>query len=705
MKLFCYNEKVFSIGHGAPMQADNRMSTRESILGYRMGTALSAVASFGDEQGSEGRLVQLSLEHLTLHMASCTSLRPGQAASVVLGLGNRCTPSLQAEVMDVSMGGPEMSPELSLRFVAPPLDTGRQIVSALEMLRENGHLVVPEARPVWKEVITREERILRISEALAARSTRGVARLEDGTRVEVRAALFDKYDGTIGWAAEVPLPARPFTMEAFGYSSVLHFRVDQAREEGGLWVMPLPVELTRFRHRWLRRAPITIDCFLSFNHPLWPQVSVRRSLMDISYEGLSFMTEPGEDLLYPGMRVPVMEVEMPNRAPVKLLAEVRNISTTPKGRRCGMWVCPINEEQGLAWRAMVEEQIHPRTRTSGDWNDAVWDMYEKSGYFRLSGKDPTKFDAFKREFYETQNKLVGRPRLGFRIVKPLDGSKVEASISVAKPYGTSWMTHMVARQHPTGPEGKKASAREALRDIYLRGYEPAQLDPEVKWFFGYFEARVRWSRYAMFDFAQWYEHTGQSAAIDFRLMEGETDRAWEPIPEGVDVGQPTPDELAVFFKHVEQTKPLAFREALDLVPERFDMQATRALWDSAKLSREREVFVARVGGKPVAVGIAETATPGFNLFQILDSVRIIPLIEDTRPEAQQGMFGLLTRAAEWFRERNRRLFIHYVECTNVEYAERAALADLGEGVLWIISAGLLPEFLEHLCEATTPRAE
>jgi hypothetical protein len=41
----------------------------------------------------------------------------------------------------------------------------------------------------------------------------------------------------------------------------------------------------------------------------------------------------------------------------------------------------------------------------------------------------------------------------------------------------------------------------------------------------------------------------------------------------------------------------------------------------------------------------------------------------------------------------------------VEYAERAALADLGEGVLWIISSSLLPEFIEHLCESTTPRNE
>ena len=686
------------------MQSDNRMSTREAVLGYRMGTDLSAVASFGGASGSPGRLVQLSLEHLTLHLATAAHLRPGQAASVVLGLGERWTTSLQAEVMDISSQGPEASPELRLRFVAPPLEAGRKIVSAIEALRESGHLVTPEARPVWKETIDRQERILRICEALAARTTRGVSRAEDGSRVEVRAAHFDKYDGVIGWKAEGPMPRGPFAMEAFGYSSVLYFRVEKAWQEQGLWMMPLPVELTRYRHRWLRRAPTNTECHLSFDHPLWPQVRVHRKMMDVSYEGLSFMTEPGEDLLYPGMRIPVMEVEMPGRSPVKLFAEVRNISSTPKGRRCGMWVSPQGDEQGLGWRELVEEQMHPRTKVAGDWNDAVWDVFEKSGYFRLSGKEPVNFDEYKREFYETQNKLQGRTRLGFRVVKPMDGNKVEASISVVKPYSGSWLTHQVARQHPQG-EHKRASAREALRDIYLRGYEPAQVDPDVKWFFAYCEARVRWMRFTKFDFAQWYEHTGQSAAINFRLMEGESDRQWPAIPEGVELAEPSAEELARFFKKLEQTKPVAFREALDLVPERFNMNSTKALWNSAELSRERETFVARLHGKPLAVGVFEAANPGLNLFQILDSVRIVPLEEDTRPEVQDAMLALLTQAAAWFRERNRRVFVHYVECTTVEYAERAALADLGEGVLWIISSTLLPEFLEHLCESTTPRNE
>ncbi len=685
------------------MQSENRMSTREAILGYRMGTDLSAVASFGDAFDSQGRLVQLSLEHLTLHLASFAELRPGQPASVVLGLGERWTTALQAEVTDISAGGPTAPPELRLRFVAPPLEAGRKIVSALESLRENGQLLTPEARPVWKETITRPERILRICEALAARNTRGVARAEDGSRTELYAEHFDKYDGVIGWRADGPLPRQPFTMEAFGYSSVLYFQVEKAWMEQGLWMMSLPLELTRYRHRWLRRAPTAIESHITFDHPLWPQIRVHRRMLDVSYEGLSFMTEPGEDLLYPGMRIPAMEVEMPGRAPVKLFAEVRNISSTTKGRRCGMWVSPIGEEQGMAWRELVEEQMHPRTKVSGDFHQGTWELFEKSGYFRLSGKEPTKFAALKGQFYDAQQKLEKQTRIGYRAVKPMPGG-VEATLSGLKPYAGSWLAHQLARQQSSGAD-KKVSAREALRDIYLRAFEPAQMDTDVKWFFAYCEANVRWIRFINFDFASWYEHTGQSAVLPFRLMEGDVDNAWPAIPNGIEVGDITPEESAQLFTHLEKTKPKAYREALDLVPERFDLAATKDLWQTAKLSRERAVVVARSQGKAVAVAIMETAHPGLNLFHVLDGVRIIPLKDEALPEVQDAMLALLTHASGWYKERGRSVFVHYVEAQVVEYAERAALADLGEGKLWIISHTLLPEFLEHLCESSTPRAE
>jgi hypothetical protein len=186
-------------------------------------------------------------------------------------------------------------------------------------------------------------------------------------------------------------------------------------------------------------------------------------------------------------------------------------------------------------------------------------------------------------------------------------------------------------------------------------------------------------------------------------MEGEVDSIWLK-PAHVKVGAPTGEERARFFERVASTHPEAYREALDLVPERFDLETTRTGWGDAGLSREREMVVARHEGRAVAFAVFESAQPGLNLFNVLDGVRLVPLTDDASPEVQDAFVALLCHAAEWYRARDRKVFVHYVEATCVEYAERVSLADLGEGKLWVMSARLLPEFLEHLCESTTPRA-
>ncbi len=680
----------------------DRMRTRDNGLGYRMGPGLSAVAEVEGELRSAGRLVQLSPENLTLSLSRPTGLRPGQRTNVVLGLGGEPR-LLRAEVTNVSVPGPEAPPELSLRFVAPPLDQGRRIMSMLEGWRDKGQLEAPHTSPIWREHITRGDRIGRIFEALTARRCRGMARSVGGD-VELEAALYDKYDGRVSWEVRGALPPVPFALEVFGYSSVLHFRVEHAVYEDGLWSVPLPRELTRYRHRKLRRAPAWGGCMARFGHPLWPQVRVERELTDVSYEGLSFATEPGEDLLYPGLVLPELEVGLPGREPVRLRAEVRNITGLAMGRRCGMKVEPLGEEEGARWRRLVEEQSHPNTRVKGEWNRGTWELFERSGYFRLSGKTPADFERMQAEYREAHERLERYPRLGYRVVKPMPGGEgVEASLSWLKPYSGSWLGHQLARQQPRN-EKTRSTAREALRDIYLRGFEPAQTDPEVKWFLAYCEANVRWVRFTAFDFAEWYQHTGQACMVPFRFMEADARREWG-MPEGFSLGAPTQEEKAALFKRLEERRPEAYREALDLVPERFDLGELKRKWAEAGLKREREVRVARKGGRALAVGVMETAHVGLNLFHVLDGLRIVSLVDEALPEAQEAMQALLAGAAQWYRERGLNVFVHYVETEHTGYTEKAKLVDLGEGRIWILSMQLLPDFVEHLCEATTPRGD
>jgi hypothetical protein len=74
--------------------------------------------------------------------------------------------------------------------------------------------------------------------------------------------------------------------------------------------------VTRIRRRRFRRAPAPSNLWLSFWHPTWGELHVRRSLRDLSVEGLSFWTDPWEDLVFSGLPLPVLEVLSDRDPPV-----------------------------------------------------------------------------------------------------------------------------------------------------------------------------------------------------------------------------------------------------------------------------------------------------------------------------------------------------------------------------------------------------
>lgn len=680
------------------------VAERKQEPGYGVGAELRAVASFGGEGSQAGRLVRLSLEHVRLRLAGARPPRPGQAARVVLGVEEQWAAALEAEVMEVGpVEAQGAGAELSMRWVSPSLAAGRRLVSLLEALREEGQLVGPPTRPVWRERVVGRERLARMGEALAARRSRGLARAESGQAVEVVVAEYDRVERRLG--LEVvrggELPGAPFALEAFGYGSVLRMEVERAERGQGRWYVPLGEEVERFRHRWLRRAPAEEGSRVRFRHPLWPQVQVERRLVDVSYEGLSFATEPAEDLVYPGLRVPCVEVELGGQGVVRLAGEVRNVSRTAEGRRCGMAVAPLGKESERLWRRWVEEQLHPGTRTAGGWSEATWRLLERSGYFSLSGKSPGEFERLRAQFVECQARLEAHPELGSRVVRPQPGQagEVEATLSSVRAYQGTLLMHQLARHAPVRGG---SSVRAALREVHLRCYEPAQVDSSVQWLLAYCEAQGRWTQLLTGEFTASYAHTGLACLLPFRLTEGQVE-AVAPAPAGYTLGAPTEEERARVWAWLERERPRAWREALDLVPERWSLTPLVERWAQAGLEREREWVVARKEGEALAVAVLERAQPGLNLFNLLDGVRLLPLGDEARVEVQEALQALLAHAAGWYRQRGREVFVHYVESPHQGYAWRAGLRDLGEGRTWVFSAELLPELLEHLCECTVER--
>ena len=473
-----------------------------------------------------------------------------------------------------------------------------------------------------------------------------------------------------------------------------------SRVEDGLLVTELPPQILRLRNRWRRRAAAARDSRITFRHPVWPELHILRGLRDVSYSGLSFFADPRTDLVYPGLILPSVEIHQPGHETIVTAAEVRSVFTTTDGRRaCGVQLFPHTSQVHARWTESVNDVLHPSTSIGSRWTEATWELYEASGYFNLSGKDAPDFADMKREFAELGCHLDGAEHVGFRAVRPssTDKSVADASMSVFKIYSNSWIGHQLAKRRG---QQSPAESKQVLRDIYLRALEPLQADSTFEYFMCYAEAKVRWMNAAHHEFALPFEAQGDSISQLFRLMESGTAPGTFPVDARFTIGEAMPAERALLLDHIARTRPAIYRKALDLEPSRLDLTTPRRHWATAGLSLDRVVVAVRKNGRAVVAAIVEAAEPGTNLFHILESVRLFPLVSDLDAEEMEAaMEQGLRAAAEWLSAQGNDKFVYI--CENNAGAHTARLTDLGEGRFWAISRHLLPEFLDHIHRLTS----
>jgi hypothetical protein len=193
---------------------------------------------------------------------------------------------------------------------------------------------------------------------------------------------------------------------------------------------------------------------------------------------------------------------------------------------------------------------------------------------------------------------------------------------------------------------------------------------------------------------------GQSLVLPLRMMTADCgEPSGQPVGD-LEIGAATIGEKYLLAGELARTRPACYVEALDFTRERLELWNVTRAWQGAGLERERRILVARRDGVPIAALVLELGHPGTNLMRLLDAARLFPLA----PEGREAYVALLDEARRWYALRGRTSFVYLCE-DDGDYARAARLNDdpSARPCLWIISASLVPEFLEHLHEQSVKR--
>lgn len=591
---------------------------------------------------------------------------------------------------------------VGLQLVGVTVEQGRQILSLLaDALKRGVAEPAASALPV-QDTIDHAERIRSILVAICASGNKGVMR-RMGRTVRMVLERFNPSTSQLEWRTEEPVAEwgeAPYDIDVIGYNSAYRMKLESGTVQGDTLLTPLPEVIFRIRHRWHRRVAAPEGTTVRFHHPLWRELGeLARDVVDVSFSGMCVRCRP-EDLVFPGLLPPLLELHADNGQVITLRGEIRYVSSVRADGTvlCGLSVLPYSSDEAR-WVRFVSQAASPNTRTSENLEDGLWDLFTRSGFFSLAGKSSEEFEQLRLAFRGMAQRAAEIPQLFCQAVWPSERG-MEATLSFMKPYRHAWMGHQVAKR-PGKPPANVSEPGQIMRDLYVRTFEHPQSDPDFRWVVAYVEALNPWIAKAHVRYAERQMETGAGLAFTRKvhMLDVYSHELTGRTFEGISVGSATQNELTVLADHIARTRPACYVDALDFTRERLDLRPVQARWKEFGLEREREVLVARRGGVPVAAAVLEMGQQGTNLYSLLDMARLFPLTE----AGPSAYVALVDAARRWYAARRRTSFHYLCEDEGGDYVQEAGIHNGPDPYMWIISAKLIPDFLEHISELTIGR--
>lgn len=484
-------------------------------------------------------------------------------------------------------------------------------------------------------------------------------------------------------------PTSPLAIECSGYGASYSLSVLLVGPWGSPLSTTLPRVVHRSRFRRMPRATPNAELVVRFAHPTFGFV-VERRIGDLSEDGIGFRGVALEDLLCPGLALPVVEVARGGEVIAVLSATVRSLGRD--GERVGLAVSPPADEAGRGWSRLVRELLHERTRSTGYTASALWELYVDAGYLGLSGRKPGDFEVLRDDFSRATERLLDAPELGYHVVWPSERG-LDASVANVLVYSRAHLGFQMAKR--PGKELGGTVGKEILRDIHWHTLEEALGSSQSDYWIGYVQPTTRFSNLLYCEFQTRFRDPSRECVVP--IHPAKVDLAVEPAPldpTDVTIGPATREEIALLCASIQATHLVPYWDSQDFVAERFDLEPLKAKWKARGLLRDRRVVVVRDrAGVPEAALVAEIAEPGLHLYGLMDIARVYPLTLG----GERHTFRLLDAARAIYRSLGRSSFVYFHEGTS-EIPLREDMTSMGAASLCVISMTMIPDLLDHLFE-------
>jgi hypothetical protein len=554
---------------------------------------------------------------------------------------------------------------------------------------------VSEGAAELSERIVDSERIQRICRALVRFGATGRV-IEDGAVSAVvspvsKPSLARK---SMSWSSTHTWTGSK-TIEIAGPLSLYRFCAEAIGDRDGCVEVRTPSAIEVVRTRRHARVgptePVLVE-YLALGGA--PEI---RELRNASWDGLSFAAGPGDAVT--ACQIVTVVIDWGGRLRIQGQLEVKHVSHVSAAVRViGGTIAFASDDDAYHWRAEVDALVSPMIRRGGVWTRDVWELFETSGYFSLSNKEPNSFVRFRRSFTGASRSLARSPALGSQMVWP-SGRGVEASASVvALNDRAAFIYHLAGR---TGPSAPGQGRLEIIHALYAEATRWIMAQEAMHWLVVWVQDAARFTKRTHLDFTMRHADGVAASIVKLRALEIPARRpaesavrllaAHSSTDQGWTLRAPNNSEFDKIAAKASCLYPPSFVAAHALVEPSADCMSN---WAESGLQRGRELVVAERRGSVEAAAVIEWAEEGVHLFGLLDVLRVIPIGQ----AAGEASAMLLDYARDRFGTLDKPFFIFAADASASACAPPDDAKDLGLTHCTVLSAALLPSFLDHLWE-------
>ncbi len=450
---------------------------------------------------------------------------------------------------------------------------------------------------------------------------------------------------------------------------------------------PVIENINRFKRGRIRklRQQLTPQPTITFVHPFLKK-RVQMEIYNISTSGFSVCESADEGVLMQGMIIPELTIDFAGVNEMKCMAQVIHRSAeNKKSIRCGFVILDMDISSYSRLSHILSKALDGHAYISDEVDmDALWEFFFDSSFIY-----PTKYSLIqphKESLKETYRRVYQeRPEIARHLTYQKNG-RIYGHISMVRAYERTWMIHHYAAK----PIDNRRAGFILLKRLMHYLNEMCCLpSAKMDYVMCYFQPNNKFPDRIFGSFARALNNP-QGCSMDlFKYVPYSSLSLSTKLPKGWLLKPSSAQDLWEMNRFYNHYSNGLFLEALGLGPEHSGDESLEDVYSRLGFLRRLKAYSLSYRGRLNAVLLVDQSDTGFNLSELLNSIKIMVINSEGLPwNILSIAIGQLTSA--YHIERVPILFypFQYAEARNIPYQRQYQL--------WILNVHFGDYYLQYM---------